>query len=236
MRRKACAVVVVTALTLCGSSRASEPTIDTATPITPGVPTAQTSPVVVSEAAGGGWFPALPPSRPCVRQDVDGLWRLKNVYESPAGAELSDFSTQPYQYILFQRDDTYRTYKSSWEERSDGVVVDLLMGVVPSSLQQYLVHASGMIFFYTDGVASATQACFIVVTGQDVFLSGQMLLMPPEGQSASRLVKVYERSAASRQPRGGARTVDGQEVDNYSAQPNKKRPRKPRKKRRNKEQ
>lgn len=165
-------------------------------------------------------FPILPPSRPCMRQDADGLWQLKAVHENPQGVESSLFVTQPFQYLLFLRDDTYRTYSSSWQERSDGVVMNRIREQIPEKLQQYVVHQSGFIFFYVGGAITNTQACFIVVTSNESFITGQMLLMPPEGTSKTRLVKVYQRSESAR---ARARDNNPDEVIQNNDQPRKKR-------------
>lgn len=155
-------------------------------------------------------FPTLPPSRPCARQDIDGLWRLNNVYESPQGVESSTFTSQPHQYLLFLRDDTYRTYRTSWPEKSDAVVMRQLELEEPDHLEQFVVGENGLVYFYRDSVAIDTQVCFIVANQRAPFTVGQMLLMPPEGQSSVRLVKAYDRSLSLRtQGKAGAKKKQG---------------------------
>lgn len=134
--------------------------------------------------------PALPESRPCTAGDVVGAWRLAQVYENPPDAAMRDFSATPYQYLLFSGDSTYSSYKniSPGDETS---IVAQLSAPSQQGLQQFLVQEGGFIFFYRDGIAIDTQACFIVVNPKDPFTAGQMLMMPPQGQSAVRLVKVY---------------------------------------------
>ena len=64
---------------------------------------------------------------------------------------------------------------------------------LPFGLQQFVIQKSGMIFFYQNSVAVDSQACFIVASHVGSFLVGQMLMMPPAGQTSVRLVKVYEK-------------------------------------------
>lgn len=141
-----------------------------------------------------GNFPPLPPSRPCARPDTDGLWRLKHVFEKPRGPTTSDFANNPFQYILFLRDDTYRTYKEVWGERTPQQVKNELEATPPTNVQQFVVHESGMVFFYVDGQNIDSQACFIVANERGPYMPGQMILMPPEGRIATRLALVYERA------------------------------------------
>jgi hypothetical protein len=174
---------------------------------------AATSAVPTTLQPNAGNFPPLPPSRPCARPDTDGLWKLKNVFENPRGPTTSDFANNPHQYILFLRDDTYRTYKDVWGEKSSEQVRTELETTPAANLQQFLVHESGMIFFYVDGVNIDSQACFIVANPRGSYLAGQMILMPPEGRIATRLAMVYER------------IVRPSEVINNDVQPNPGKPR-----------
>jgi hypothetical protein len=164
-------------------------------PANPGAPAAQ-APVVAAPSnplqPQAGYFPQLPPSRPCARPDADGFWKLKYVFENPVSSETLSFRSQPHQYILFLRDDTYKTHKAIWADKTETTIKTQMMTETPPKLQQFVVHESGFIYFYNDGVAVDTQACFIVANSRGEFKEGQMLLMPPEGQSPTRLVKVYE--------------------------------------------
>jgi len=148
-----------------------------------------------------GDFPPLPPSRPCARPDTDGMWKLAAVYENPRSAMSTDFANYPHQYILFLRDDTYRTYKEVWGDKSDAEVRTDLEQEQPPALQQFLVHQSGILFFYKDGVFLDSQACFIVANSKGPYNEGQMILMPPEGQSSIRLAMVYHRIIKSAEVR-----------------------------------
>jgi len=140
-----------------------------------------------------GDFPPLPPSRPCARPDADGMWKLTAVYENPRSSMSTDFASYPHQYILFLRDDTYRTYKDVWGDKSDAQVRVDLEKEQPTVLQQFLVHQSGILFFYKDGAFLDSQACFIVANSKGPYNQGQIILMPPEGQSSVRLAMVYTR-------------------------------------------
>ncbi len=173
-------------------------------------PAADAIPVTLQPNAGD--FPPLPPSRPCARPDADGLWQLKAVYENPRGPTSADFANNPYQYILFLRDDTYRTYKEIWGEKTPEQVKKALEAAPPASVQQFVVHESGMVFFYVDGQNIDTQACFIVANQRGPYEPGEMILMPPEGRIATRLALVYER-AGSKKPAA----LDPREIDPLDA-------------------
>ena len=175
-----------------------------------------------------GKFPKLPESRACERRDLDGLWQMKKVYEVPVGGEAAAFVSQPYQYMLYSRDDTYRQYKSSWEERSDGVVLNRLREQQPEKLQQYVLHESGVVFFYEDGVVTSAWACFIVVNPNEEFVFGQMLLMPPQGQNTTRLLKMFEQSTAMRVEKRADSIPTEVQPDSYVPPKKKRRRRRPR--------
>ncbi len=136
-------------------------------------------------------FPQLPPSRPCTAKEVPGVWKLLRVFETPSGAEMSAFLSNPVQFILFDANSTYGKYIGNAELPPASIRGEIAKQV--SGLQQYLVDASGMVFFYQDRASTDTQACFIVVTPVEPFAAGQMLLMPPEGTIKGRMVKVYIR-------------------------------------------
>jgi hypothetical protein len=139
------------------------------------------------------YFPQLPPSSPCVKKDIAGLWRLVRVYENPVHNESQMYSVQPYQYLFFDWNDTYRQLKSSAVVEETGLISHFK--TLGGDLQQFVVNDSGFVYLYTNSVATETWACFTVANQTPEFVMGQMLLMPPAGQSVVRLVKVYERVA-----------------------------------------
>lgn len=139
-----------------------------------------------------GYFPELPPSRPCTKQNLIGVWQLYQLYENPTGSETTNFAAQPYQFLLFDLDDTYKETRSS-------IAVNAAAGIAGiknlqlDTLQQYLVNDTGIIYFYKDSIATDNLACFIVANPTGQFMPGQMLLMPPIGQSTSRVARVYRQ-------------------------------------------
>lgn len=159
--------------------------------VTP-APAAPALVITTPPVAQSSYFPALPPSKPCNRQDVDGLWKLKQVYEVPAGKITTDFNAKPHQYLLFTRDETYTVYKDVWGEKGPKEVFLGMRNARTQALQQFVVHESGIVFFYTDGRPVDSKACFIVANPQAPFVAGQMLLMPPEGTSKIRSLRVYD--------------------------------------------
>jgi hypothetical protein len=174
----------------------SDPAAVSAEQGAPDVAPAQVAGTPYAPPPAVGYFPALPPSRPCVKKDMRSAWKLVQVYENPIGTALAQFNAEPFQYLYFDPDTTIREYKSSQQPLS-GMEVKQKMMAQQGTLKQYLVHESGIIYFYQDGVAVDSQACFIVANRQEPFVPGQMLLMPPappEGQqAASRVVKVFKR-------------------------------------------
>ncbi len=140
-----------------------------------------------------GYFPALPPSRLCTKNDIAGFWRLSMVYESPTGVELTDFSANPFQYVLFNNDSTFSIYKSTQSEKADAEVLKSMRAKKGGVLEQFVMHESGVLYFYKDGVAYDSLACFIVANRLDPFNVGQMLFMPPPDKATIRMVKVYQK-------------------------------------------
>ncbi len=139
------------------------------------------------------YFPQLPPASACLKKDIVGLWRLTRVYETPVHSETQTFAAQPYQYMFFDWEDTYRQLKNSTAVDEKALVEQFR--TAGGDLQQYVVNETGFVYFYTNSVATETMACFIVANQTNEFTLGDMLLMPPAGQSAVRMVKVYERAA-----------------------------------------
>jgi|GEM_PF-2991894 len=140
-----------------------------------------------------GRVPALPSARKCTPKDAPGLWKLMMVYEEPKGGETTEFYARPSQYLWFQPDSSYGQY---WSDRDVLLHPQMIRNAMRSQaqgLQQYLVHESGMLYFYLNSAAVKTQACFIVDQDKDFFYEGQMLLMPPNVQSPTRWVKVYTK-------------------------------------------
>lgn len=157
-------------------------------------------------------FPPLPPARPCTTADMVGIWRLLNVYEEPSSTETANFSSLRYQYVLYKKDSTYGKYNSPNTEVPASIVVSEI-DKQARGLHQYLVNDSGIVYFYNQGVAVDSMACFIVANQRGPFSIGEMLLMPPKGQSKSRLVKVYVRY-------GSADNRQNQQVINPQTSPN----------------
>ena len=149
-------------------------------------------------------FPQLPPSRACATQDLPGIWKLHRVYEAPLGTEMTAFLANPVQYILFDANSTYSKYNAGQTEIPPASIRGEITQHT-SGLQQYVVDASGFVFFYQDGKAIDTQACFIVANPLGQFQAGQLLMMPPEGTIQGRLVKVYVRINEQQPGRGRGR-------------------------------
>ncbi len=139
------------------------------------------------------YFPSLPPSRLCTKRDIAGFWRLSMVFENPTGPELSDYSASPYQYILFNNNDTFSMYKSSQGDVADADVLKKMRDRQGGVLEQFVMHESGVLYFYKDGVAYDSLACFIVANKLDPFNPGQMLFMPPPDKATVRMVRVYQK-------------------------------------------
>lgn len=138
-------------------------------------------------------FPELPPSRLCKKRDVLGMWKLSMVFETPAGTQVEDFGTYPYQYVLFNDTSIYQMYKSARDENSEPEVLRYLQSSNSKVLEQFVVDDNGVIFFYKDGVAVDSMACFIVANPLDPFTEGQMLFMPPPERATMRMVKAYNK-------------------------------------------
>ncbi|MDE3015647.1 MAG: hypothetical protein KGI29_01815 [Pseudomonadota bacterium] len=136
-------------------------------------------------------FPALPPSDSCKKWKIIGLWKLKQMYEAPEGRELVDYKMHPFQYYLFNRNNTYGQYVAPHDERP-GVVLKAIDDQ-KSVLRQFVVDKSGFTFLYQNGVATDTLACFVVASQFGAFNAGELLLMPPEGRHPGRLVSVYDK-------------------------------------------
>lgn len=144
--------------------------------------------VAAGEQAG---IPPLPPSRPCQREDIVGMWRLLNLYEAPTGPETAAMANSPVQYFLFDQDNTYGRLNAGNVQMPAQNVREAIQRS-SSSLHQFVLDQAGMLYFYQDSLAIDTMACFIVANSRTPFQPGQMLLLPPEGQAATRLIKVYE--------------------------------------------
>ena len=163
-------------------------------PPVPTAPAIQQSPQVPSgNQVVEAYFPELPPSRLCKQKDVLGLWKVGMVYENPTGTELAEFSSSPFQYVLFNQDSTFTMYKGSKAETSETDVYKRLKNRQEGVLQQYVVHESGIVYFYKDGIAYDSYACFIVANKLDPFSVGQMLFMPPPDKATVRMVKAYNK-------------------------------------------
>jgi hypothetical protein len=140
-------------------------------------------------------FPPLPPSRPCAASDIFGNWKLIEVYEEPPGNALAEYGLRPNQYMQFFPDSTYMRFSDPYARKltPEGVQREIKKSQPDGALYQYVLGESGVIYFYSQGVATDSLACFIVANQRGNFLVGQMLLMPQAGQQSSRLVKVYNR-------------------------------------------
>lgn len=174
-------------LSIPASALAQLPQVSATTPSESNLP-----PVVDSAPVSA--FPALPPSRPCVANDIDGLWKMVQVFESPAGSHLMRFTSYPHQYVFFKPNAVYANLELMTPPESAQKVADDLLDAPNEPLRQYVLGERGFLYSYVSGAVSDTQVCFIVANATDRFTAGHMLLMPPADRGrTSRLVKVYER-------------------------------------------
>ena len=137
-------------------------------------------------------FPRLPLSKICTKDKLVGIWKLLMVYEVPAGNELALYNKRPLQYFVFEADNRYGDFVSSLRAVSQKDVRSFALNN-PKVLQQYVVNKFGILFFYKDGIAVDSLACFVVASSDGPFQEGQMLLMPPENVAHGRMVKVYQK-------------------------------------------
>ncbi len=165
----------------------------TAHAISPAIPDASSELPPMPSMTPPSMFPALPPSRACVRKDLQGTWKLQNVYEEQVGTETADFQNNPVQYLSFENDNIYAQIRAGRSDLSTTAIQDAVKSARGKDLSQYLMHESGMLYFYKNGVAAETRACFIVASDAGNFRAGQLLLMPPQGQHPGRMVKVYAK-------------------------------------------
>ncbi len=192
----------------------SPPTIIAAPPATDGGPN------VMPPPATPGKVPSLPPSRTCVQQDMQGLWKLLHVYEEPMGPETSVFYSVPSQYMNFKGDSTFEAYEHAKDVPISIAQILAIMKERTKGLQQYVVQANGQLYYYRDSVANKQQACFVVVEGNQYFAAGQMLLMPPNPQSPTRWVKVYSKIFIQSAQSGKKKKRRGQDsVQDITQQP-----------------
>ena len=139
-----------------------------------------------------GMIPALPPSEICAKWKILGTWKLLMVYESPPGRELERYVTEPLQYYVFMGDDRYGEYTGGLNALTPEEIRNFILNNQKTA-HQFVVN-SGSVFFYKDGVAVDSLACFMVAETLKPFTFGQMLLMPPQHSAASgRMVKVYQK-------------------------------------------
>lgn len=173
-------------------------------------------------------FPALPPSRPCKVEDLRGLFRLVNVYEDPAGTETTSFQTSPHQFLLFKASSIYMRANIESDNLNPKGIVEY-MKEHSSGLSQYLLQENGFVYFYQDSVANDVKACFIVADNKVPFKTGQMILMPPKGQSQVRLVKLYDRiggDSEDKQPAAVGKSADKPASGDARKSPAKKKKKK----------
>src|SRR5690606_25071656 len=102
------------------------------------------------------------------------------------------FRSNRYQYIMFNKDNTYGKYASATVSLP-AAMVGAEISKQQQGLQQYLINETGIAYFYNQGIAVDSMACFIVANPRGPYAIGQMILMPPKGQSKTRLVKLYSR-------------------------------------------
>lgn len=185
-------MLAISALMMCIAAPALAQMTETPQPAQnlPPLPSAAAPAVPVSPYASG--FPALPPSRPCTRRDILGIWKLLALYEEPAGSKTAEYQNSPMQYLSFDRDSTYGEVRAGRSDLTVQGVRDALVNQA-ADMPQFVAQESGFVYFYKKSIAVDTQACFIVVTQEGNFMPGQMLLMPPQGQHAGRLVRSYTK-------------------------------------------
>lgn len=139
------------------------------------------------------FFPTLPASSICTKEKLAGIWKLITVYEVPSGNEMSNYINNPLQFYVFESDSRYGQYKSVLRAITLKDMRDFALNKIDGN-QQFAINQSGMVFFYKNGVAVDSLACFIVANNMPPFRTGQLLLMPPQKAAAgTRMLKVYEK-------------------------------------------
>ena len=137
-------------------------------------------------------FPRLPQSTFCTKEKLVGTWKLLMIYEVPSGSEIAKYTSNPLQYYIFEQDGRYGEYVSilraiTMKEVRESVITK------QQKLQQFTLNKTGLMYLYRDGIVTDSLACFLVASANPPFMTGQMLLMPPEKASRGRLVKVYQK-------------------------------------------
>jgi len=144
-------------------------------------------------------IPPLPISNICKQSDMEGLWKLQQVYEEPAGSASAAFNLNPIQYVYYKPNGVYGKYNGDGGLTTPALIIDHI-DKHAAGLQQYLLQNTGIVYYYQDKIANDTQTCFIVLKRKDPFMPGDMLLMPPKGQITGRLIKQYSKVISDQAP------------------------------------
>jgi hypothetical protein len=161
--------------------------------------------------------------RPCIQDDIYGIWKLINVSEQPAGPQLDTFQHSPHQYIYFDKSTKFNEEMGTTAYEDSGPLIDRFERNASRALQQFVMTDTGAIYIYKNQVATQMLTCTFVTGAHDFYQKGDLIL-GYTGQGY-QYWKLYRKSNFSRNT---APKADGAKAGKHprnQANPNK-RPRK----------
>lgn len=149
--------------------------------------------------------------RSCTAADMQGLRKLKGVYEKIEGPATEGFNAAPHQYMFFRANQTFAELTGSVNYPAPKAVNEALATQFKDDLRQYVLGENGALYLYQNKQVTDSFICQVVRENETPFRAGDMLFVLSHPDTKDMLVKVYTkysfepgtapRSQARQQPR-----------------------------------
>ncbi len=149
------------------------------------------APAAAPQAAAGG----APQVSLCVKEEIRGPWKLKRVFETPAGAWTEDLNTYPHQYRRFLVDGSTDEVKGKREFKRAAGMRKAFAEMRARASQQYVLGDKGLLYIYTGGKHTMTYYCGLVREDRAPYMIGDIVLTPAHS-STSKIYLLYGRPFA----------------------------------------
>ena len=135
----------------------------------------------------------LPQTRPCAAEDLDGLRKLRKVYEQPEGAAMKDLKDHPHQYMFFGKGQTIVDLSGKKHYKNPVKLDEALRTRMRQQVNQYVLGEKGVLYVYVNSQPTDSYYCMIATKPEGLFRRNDMILMKTDKDKGTELIRLYHK-------------------------------------------
>lgn len=137
---------------------------------------------------------AAPKIRPCLNRDVNGMFKLRKVFETPAGGATATYRKTRHQYLYFDESSLYTGIRSSRTYTSEyRLVDDIYKQFERDEVRQYILNDAGVLYYYLNRKFDSSWHCGVSRNTAGPYRRGDIILTPTNLARGQQLFTIWYR-------------------------------------------